>query len=212
MGRWHLMILPMIVATGFCLAGESEPQTPPEHRPESWEYRGEVFGTLGWGKFWHGDDDRGSGTSVGGGLGWWPFRSRLRGLGMEVELRRLGFRTPKGPYSTDGNTVLAMANVVYHFCNQRVQPFLKGGAGVVRSDYTSHWISDWFDDQGIHHIGPAFEQVRASKFGIDLGAGINAAIGHNFSIRGEVLIVDTTPGEGYNWGVLLLNTGIGYHW
>jgi opacity protein-like surface antigen len=91
-------------------------------------------------------------------------------------------------------------------------PLLKGGAGIVRADYTTRWISDWFDNEGNHYVDPAFETVHASKFGIDLGAGVKAPIGRNFLVRAEVQIVDTTPGEGYNWGVLLLNTGIGYSW
>jgi hypothetical protein len=61
-------------------------------------------------------------------------------------------------------------------------------------------------------IAPWSEHVRASKFGIDLGAGIKAAVGQKISVRAEAQIVDTTPGDGYNWGVLILSAGVGYHW
>ena len=125
---------------------------------------------------------------------------------------RLGVGTPEGPYSTEGDALMAMANAVYHFGGRKVQPFVKAGAGVVRSDYTTHWVSDWFDDQGNHFIEPSSEHVRASKFGIDLGAGIKASLSRNLSFRVEGLIADTTPGEGYNWVTLILNAGLGFHW
>jgi hypothetical protein len=71
---------------------------------ETWNYRGEVYGSIGAGRFYHGDHHWGSGLKLGGGVG-----VRLLGGGAaqawagSADAPLHFARTPSEPHSSAGN-------------------------------------------------------------------------------------------------------------
>jgi opacity protein-like surface antigen len=189
------------------------------HSIEEWEsgrwvYRGEVFGGVGWGGFWHGDSPLGSGLEVGGGIGLRPFRGNLRGLGFEVQVKQLRHDVQhSSTHSTSGKASTVLGNALYHFGNSRFQPYVVGGIGVLKADYTRRGYSEWYNlPEWEYHEEYWTERVNESKVAINVGVGLKAAISPNLSIRPELSLIDTTPGSGYNWASLRLSLSVGYHW
>jgi len=199
--------------TGF---GKDTCDTPKQtDEKKRWIYQGEVFGTVGWGRFWHGDDSLGSGIELGVGAGFRPFQGKLRGLGFEVRVNQLHHDVQtSATHSTDGKALALLGNALYHFGTSKIQPYVMGGIGILKADYTRTGYSDWYDGgpDGEHHEEYWTERVNASKMAINLGVGLKAAIRPNLSIRPELTLIDTTPGSGYNWGSLRVSLGVGYHW
>lgn len=176
-----------------------------------WNYKREVYGSVGYGRFYHGDNFWGGGLEIGAGAGIRPFSGALRGVGLEVQLLRSGhFVRTSGAHSKEGTATSVAANGVYHFNNRRVQPFVFGGVGMLKADFTLRGISEWIDAQG-HHLERTTERVDASKLAVGLGAGVKASIGRGFAIRPEVRFLDTTPGRGWNFGSIRFSIGVGYH-
>ncbi len=197
-----IMFLLAGTVTGFGEDAGNTPKQPIERK--RWIYRGEVFGSIGWGGFWHGDDSLGSGIELGGGVGSRPFQGKLRGLGFEVQVKQLHHDIQhSATHSTNGKALTLIGNVLYHFSDSTVQPYVLGGIGVLKADYVPSWE---------YHEGYWRLRVNASKMAINLGVGLKAAIRNNFSIRPELTLIDTTPGSGYNWASLRLSIGVGYHW
>jgi hypothetical protein len=208
-----LTIVLSITVTGFSKEAVGTPKQPDESK--IWIYRGEVFGTVGWGQFWHGDDSLGSGIEISGGVGFRPFQGKLRGLGFEVRVNQLQFDIQQSAtHSTDGKALTLLGNALYHFSDSKIQPYVMGGIGILKADYTQQGYSEWYDGGpgGEYHEEYWTERVNASKMAINLGVGLKAAIRSNLSIRPELTLIDTTPGSGYNWGSLRLSIGVGYHW
>ena len=210
-----LLVLVLLACTvnGFGSDAGDMPEQSDEAR--KWSYRGEVFGTVGYGSFSHGDDPLGRGMELSAGAGFRPFQGKLRGLGFEVRLRRLQHDIQhSATHSTDGKALTFLGNVLYHFGDSRIQPYVMGGIGILKADYTRHGYSERYDGgpDGEYHEEYWTNRVKASKMAINLGVGTKAAITDNLSIRPELNLIDTTPGSGYNWGYLSLSLGVGYHW
>ncbi len=117
-------------------------------------------------------------------------------------------------HSTDGKALTLIGNALYHFGDSTIQPYVVGGVGVLKADYTRKGVSEWYDGGpgGEYHEEYWTDRVNASKMAINLGVGLKAVIRNNFSIRPELTLIDTTPGSGYNWASLRLSIGVGYHW
>ena len=208
-----ILLLLACAANGF---GEGVGGMPKQSvEGNRWTYRGEVFGTAGYGSFSHGDDPLGRGIEFGAGAGFRPFQGKLRGLGFEVRMSQLQHNIQhSATHSTDGKALTLLGNVLYHFGDSRIQPYAMGGIGILKADYTRQGYSEWYDGgpDGEYHEEYWTRRVNESKMAINLGVGIKAAITKNLSIRPELTVIDTTPGSGYNWGVLRVSLGIGYHW
>jgi hypothetical protein len=173
-----------------------------------WQYKGEVFGSAGWGRFFHGDNNLGSGLDLGGGIGIRPFSGSLRGLGFEVLLNGLNFSNAWGDgYSYDGTMRAVTGNVVYHLSRSRTQPYLVGGLGILRADYTyiNGYVGNVLDYPDYRW------DYRGNKMTINLGVGVKARVTQHLSIRPEFRMFDTTIGKGYNWLSVRLSIGLGYH-
>jgi opacity protein-like surface antigen len=182
-----------------------------------WDYKLELTGNIGHGWFHHGDSLWGSGLDFGGGIGVRPFRGALRGLGFEVELASLHQDQPLSDVASRSlKSFLLSGNAVYHFNGRgRVQPFVVGGLGMVRAEYRFTCSECVFNEDPI--TGqlipiPYLEQIHATKLGITLGTGIKLAVTRHISLRPQILLVNTTPGSGYNWTWTRFQFGTGFHW
>jgi opacity protein-like surface antigen len=179
-----------------------------------WAYRVEALCRFGWGGFWHGDDSLGNGLELGGAVGIRPFQGKLRGLGFEAQISQLQHDTQHSPtHSTNGRVLTFTGNVLYHFSDSTVQPYVVGGVGILKADYTRKGYSEWYElPEWEYHEEYWTDRIDASKMAINLGVGLKAALTPNLSIRPELQILDTTPGSGYNWRSVRLSIGVGYHW
>lgn len=210
---WLLLLFLWATDPGAFAESSPGPPNQPE-RKGRWTYQGELFGSIGWGRFYHGDDLLGSGLEFGGGIGFRPFRGVLRGLGFEVHVKQLQHEIQQSPnHSTDGKALTLLGQVLYHFSDSTVQPYVIGGIGLLKANYTQTGYSEWYDLPGWdYHEEHWTETVDASKMAITFGAGIKAAVNPKLSLRPEISLIDTTPGSGYNWGSFRVSLGVGYHW
>ena len=190
-----------------------------DRQNEKWNYQGEVFASIGWGRLWHGDDSLGGGLDLGGGFGLRPFSGRLQGLGFELQFSRLHHEAQHtATHSTSGNALTVTGNILYHFGSSRVQPYVAGGIGALRADHVREGYSEWYTgdpddpDSWTYHVEYWSYRVKGTKMAIKIGGGLKAAITPRMSIRPELCILDTTIGRGYNWSSLKLFVALSYHW
>jgi hypothetical protein len=87
-----------------------------------------------------------------------------------------------------------------------------GGIGLLKADYTRTGFSEWYDENWDYHEEFWTHPVNASKMAVSLGFGLKIRLKSKFSIRPELQLIDTTPGSGYNWGLIRVSIGMGYHW
>ena len=207
-----LLVLAAGGATGLGEDACAKSGEPWETR--KWVYRGEIFGGIGWGGLWLGHDSLGSGMELGGGIGVRPFQGKLRGLGFEVQLKQLQHDIEhSATHSTEGKVLTLIGNALYHFSDSTFQPYVVGGIGVLKADYTRKGYSEWYDlPEWEYHEEYWTRRTKASKMAINLGVGFKAALKPNLSIRSELTLIDTTPGAGYNWASLRVSLFVGYHW
>ena len=108
-----------------------------------------------------------------------------------------------------------MGNVLYHFrSGTRFQPYVLAGIGHVKVDYKTQCVNCIYNvDPVTGQLVPAPSEwsVRDSKTGLSLGGGLKISINRHLSIRPELLVVDTTPGSGWNWLWLRPQIGLGVH-
>jgi len=171
-------------------------------------FKGEISGSLGLGRFYHGDDFLGSGLDVAAGFGIRPFEGMLRGLGFELLFTRFSFRNEWGDgYSNIGSVRTVTGNALYHFGRSRHQFYLVGGLGALKADYTSvnGYMKNVLNDPGYSR------RIKADKLVRNLGVGAKLRIGSRFALRPEIRLFDTTIGKGYNWAHFRPSMGISYH-
>jgi len=183
----------------------------------AWRYTVEVFGNIGHGGFYHGDSKWGTGRDYGGGIGIRPFAGSLQAIGFELQVADLATEWVQegGAWSKDLASRLVSGHVLYHFRSpSRVQPYLFGGLGRVKANYTFYCENCVYDvDPVTSELVPGIqeERVEATKTGVSIGGGLKIAIQRHVSIRPEFLLMDTTIGSGWNWSWLRVQIGIGLH-
>jgi len=206
-----------ILVVVLALAWLSYPSQPQEQLPPDWRYRVEVFGTIAHGRFYHGDHVWGQGLDYGGGVGLRPFTGKLNRLGFEVQMARMNKSDELSAASSRSmDSRLIVANVLYHFRNgARTQPYVFGGLGHVKADYVHRCRDCVFDVDPVTgkliSRGVTESRSEGGKAGVAFGAGLKMAVHRRLSIRPELLLVDTTPGSGWNWEWVRLQIGLGVH-
>jgi len=175
-----------------------------------WKYTGEIVGSIGHGRFYHGDDHLGNGLDWGVGFGVRPFSGRLRGLGFEVMVNGLKFKNAWGgdyTYEYKGDMRVITGNALYHFGRSRAQFYLVGGIGALWADYTyrNGYMNTIINDPDY------VATLGATKMAINFGAGVKARIVSGLAIRPEIRFYDTTIGTGYNWTHMRLSIGVAWH-
>ena len=201
--RAGMLSLTCLILGGTCLYGQ-------EKDSKEWKYKGEIFGNVGYGRFYHGDDHLGSGIDPGIGFGVRPFSGKLRGLGFEVMVNGLRFRNAWGSeyaYEYKGDMRVITGNALYHFGRSRAQFYAVGGIGVLKADYTyrNGYMNMIINDPDY------LETHGATKMAVNFGAGIKVRIASGLALRPEIRFYDTTIGTGYNWSHMRLSVGAGWH-
>ncbi len=182
---------------------------------EGWSYRFEVFAEVAHGSFYHGDSNWGKGLDLGGGIGIRPFSGGLQGLGFELRAARLSSDAAAAAGSSTLASRLVTIDAVLHFrSDSRVQPYMLGGLGFIRARYTRDCSGCVFNlDPVTQQLTPIpfRSEAHGAKAGLTMGGGLKIAVHPHISLRPEILLVTTTPGEGWNWGWLRAQIGVGCH-
>jgi opacity protein-like surface antigen len=175
----------------------------------------EVFGNLANGRLYHGDSLWGSGPDWGVGAEVRPLSGWLDRLGFEIQVIRLKDIGSRNSQVSHGlSATLVVADARYHFRGRsRIQPYLFGGLGHISADYTYSCTDCVFDRDPVTNrlVSRGVQEWRdtGSKNGFAFGAGLKMAVRRHVSIRPELLLADTTPGSGYNWGWVQVQIGLG---
>ena len=136
--------------------------------------------TIGRGKTWDDEGSIGSGTWAGGGVAW-RFRPHLS-VGADVE--RIGHDRDTTGLRWSGRTVLASANVMFHFATRGVSPYVGGGFG---GAFHEGRIVDRF-------VTPARTTTRSSTSTMVFGAsGLEIPIGDRFAVSPELRLSICQP-------------------
>jgi opacity protein-like surface antigen len=201
----------------LAVAWLSCPTKAQEQPAPDWQYKVEVFGNIAHGRFYHGAHVWGKGLDYGGGVGVRPFNGWLRRLGFEVQMARMKKSEElSAAQSQSLSSRLVMANALYHFhSGTKAQPYVFVGLGHVKADHVRlcrDCILDWDPVTG-KPVSRGVTEWRneGSKMGVTTGVGLKIAVHRHLSIRPELLLVNTTPGSGWNWGWVRLQIGLGAH-
>ncbi len=197
----QVMMISLLSTTLIAAAYGQEQKT-------TWNYRGEVLGQVGWGSFYHGDHKIGSGAEWGGSFGVKPFSGKLRRLGFEFQANRLDLAYERGVNINDGQATAVVGNVLYHFSDSPIQPYVAGGLGILKADYTEVIKGGAVLGSNEDYVS----MVKADKMLLNIGAGVKARLIRGLAIRPEIRFYDTTIGSGYNFGSIRLSVGVGYYW
>ncbi|MCI0489223.1 MAG: outer membrane beta-barrel protein [Blastocatellia bacterium] len=141
--------------------------------------RGEVFINVGRGVIFDDEGFLGSGTSIGGGIG---FRL-ISKLGIEGEVKRIPhFREFPSGVQLRGTAVFININAIYHFSDSRIQPYVTGGAGFLH--YRNKSRSPFPDE-------PFRGEPTSNSFAFNMGAGLKGFLTDRVSVRPEFKLLNS---------------------
>jgi hypothetical protein len=181
--RLYWILVPCILMVGPLLA-----------YGQDFAYKGGAYGGLGYGRFYDDEGSLGSGLTYRVGAEWRPWRR----VGFEAEL--FGIRFNRGDlFHVEGNTQFVLANATYYFSRSRVQPYVKGGIGAYRTNYTYSWPIT---------MGPVY---RASDNGlaVNFGAGVRIFVNRRWSVNPDFRL---TGCKGYYSLFGYFSMSAAYHW
>ena len=175
------------------------------------DYRGEVYGSLGWGRFGDSEGSLGNGANFGGGAG---LRLSPR-LGFEFDVSRARHARETGLFGGlrfEGTGTYFTGNVVYHFAESRVQPYLLAGAGAMRYDGSIR-IRDFPDPLDPTVFTETTIQLDGNGFAWNAGAGLKIFLTQNLSLRPEArFFVGRPSGLTESLSVARVSVALSYHW
>jgi opacity protein-like surface antigen len=204
----------VITVVGMIVAAAPIPLAAQGSSAPAWTYAAEVVGNVAKGRLSLGDSLWGSGPAWGVGAEVRPRSRWLNRIGFGVQLARLKDVGASGHVSHDLSATLVIADARYHFRgHSRIQPYIFGGIGHISADYTYRCSDCVFDRDPVTTAlvsrGEQEWRDTGSKFGVAYGAGVTVAVRRHLSVRPELLVVDTTPGSGYNWAWVQVQIGLG---
>ena len=163
--------------------------------------RTEVFGSVGWGRWW---DDEGApvgGVNGGGGIG----RRLLPQFAIEGEVNAFrgtrGYPGPTSPYSARGFHLMGNG-LLYVFRSERAQVFVLLGAGAAHST-TEINFGDYHNSRS------------GSGFVANAGAGMKIFVSKHVALRPEVRLIAGSAGSSVIKpfsAELRFSLGLGYQW
>jgi hypothetical protein len=167
---------------------------------QDYDYRGEVFGGFGWTRIRpfavFGTPPDVNGLSFIGGAGWRPFSH----VGFEFVANVMRYDFTSGVSREEGTAVFYTGNLLYHFIEDELQPYLSVGLGGLYGRSTERRsLSD----------GGTVESSSSGSGGIGtLGGGVKIFLKNNISLRLDVRSALDTGLNTHLGGFV----AIGYHW
>ncbi len=157
-------------------------------------YKAELYGGIGYGKFFDDEGSLGSGPTYKAGVG----RRVSNRLAVRAEI--LGIHHTRGDYfHVAGNSLFVLGNAVYFFSKSRVQPYVLAGIGAHKTNYRYSWP------------GTANGEYRISKTGLaaDFGAGVKLFLSRRWSLDPEFRVAVS---RSYYSLANYLSANLTYHW
>jgi opacity protein-like surface antigen len=178
----------MVILTASALA-----QTPAS--------RGEVFGSVGGGKAFDDEGGLGSGVDVGGGVG---FRITPR-FAVEGQVNRIHHKRDfSSGVRFEGIALFTTASVLYHFSDEKAQPYVLAGLGFVNYENRSRFPED-----------TVLPKRTSTGFATNFGTGVKLFLNQRVSIRPEFRVFfGDTAGSGVEprFCTLRGSVAVSYHW
>ncbi len=182
---------------------------------QNYAYKGEVFGSAAYGRLVRVEDlPQGDGANLGGGAG-----LRLAStIGIELEFNRMiNLKLRPAPCPTlecvgsaligVRSAIIFSANGLYHFSVSRVQPYVVGGIGVLRTERADSLSVGSGTRATISQI-----ERRDNGLSISFGAGLKVFVTHKISLRPEFRLYTSSIRSRENLNLLRASIGFGYHW
>ncbi len=172
--------------------------TAQEAESQSHDFRSEIFGGLGWARYWGDESQRGDGIDLTGGFAYFP-TSRL---GFEIEV-------DGGPHSRDfggaspvrfeGSSLYLSGNILYRFSTSATQFYVAGGGGLLHSRSETRF--------------PEQEVFESEDTGLawDVGVGANLFVGTDLSLRPEFRFVAAAESDQPIVSGLSIRVALAYH-
>lgn len=154
--------------------------------------KGTISSGVGYNKFYDDEGSLGAGPTYQAGAEWRPWQR----FGLEAQFVGIHFaRTDY--FHVRGHSESVCANAVYYFSKSTVQPYIKGGIGMLSTRYAFSWPAS------------SSLQYQKSKTGaaVDIGAGIRFFLNRRWSLSPEVSLA--AAGEYF---VVHFSMKAAYHW
>jgi opacity protein-like surface antigen len=162
----------------------------------------EAYGVIGGGRTYDDEGSVGNGIAGGGNVG---FRfAQKAGVELDVNHFRHEREVAGGALLFRGHGTYVTGNVLYHFSNSRVRPYVLGGLGLLHYTNQSRVLPDQQPDGS------------SSGFALNFGFGIKGFLAGGFVLRPEVRIYSgrgkTIRGVEPPLSNIRFSIGCGYAW
>ena len=160
------------------------------------DYKVEAFGSLGWGALSRFDDSTpfGSGTSIGGGIGFRPLNS----LGFDLDVHGM-----RGLKESVKSAIVVSASATHDLSTSyRARPYVLGGIGMLR---TNNRASTYF----VRQFVTGFTDVG---WGLGVGLGARVFVTPTVSLRPEARYINALWNSTENLSETRASIAVGYHW
>jgi hypothetical protein len=159
----------------------------------TWKAR--VFGGVGIGRFFDDEGSLGLGATYRAGAEWRP----LSRLGVQGEL--LGIHHTRGDrFQVNGDSAGFSGNAVLYFSRSRVQPYILGGLGVLKTSYRYGWPE----------YSAERYSVRKTELSMNFGGGALLFLNRHWSLDPQVRVIVSNP-SGYSLANFF-SMSASYHW
>lgn len=159
------------------------------------DYSFRAYGGAGIGRYYEDEGSLGTAVSYRGGVEWRPWHR----IGLEAEISGI-HHSRDDRFHVRGNALSASGSALLYFSSSRVQPYIFGGLGFLRSDY----------DYGWPDIGLGNFHRRADELAVHFGGGAQFFINRRWSLDPEVRIAVSQP-SWYGF-VNYFSMSASYHW
>lgn len=159
---------------------------------------GEIFGSVGYGRFARHRAETSFGPTYGAGIGAHP----LPLLGFEFTVH--GMRHFRGESESgaqfEGTPLFLSGNVLLHLSGGLIQPYLVGGLGVMH--YTG-------SSQFLRMPGVTTVDTSRTEFAMNFGGGMKIFVVPKVSLRPEIRFFNSRP---RSFNMMQASIGLSLHW
>jgi opacity protein-like surface antigen len=202
-------VLPAALAAAMLIPAAGEAQTFQARKVEP-----EIFGSVASARLFRFEDQAfGNDLNLGIGLG-----VRVARFGFEFELNRmLGLTPAPAPCgiarcigsAQEGvrSATIASGNALYYFSDSRIQPYVTGGIGALRTRSVSSILF------ARDNVGTFSEREEADTgLALNAGAGVRIVVNDVLAIRPEIRMYDSSVQSRQNLAMIRTSIGASVRW
>jgi opacity protein-like surface antigen len=158
-------------------------------------HAGEIFGSVGYGRFAGDEGGLGFGPTYGAGIGAHPLP--LLGFEFTVHGMRHSRESAGGAVRFEGTPVFVSGNVLIHFSGALIQPYVVGGIGMMHYRGTT-------TNTGLNVLNSSENELA-----MNFGAGMKIFVLPKVSLRPELRYFTSRP---HNFNMMQASIGLSLHW